>query len=166
MLKSAVSVESQQRPTAAPESSFHVRLRQESTDLLTHISFRPLPLNCPVVLRSVIKSDVERDVQVRITCNKCPRLHVNQQEIVLTQSGLNAGQSEDLNEYSKSLHVLRGNNDVALKFEAAEKPEQPGKGEASSEIRYCVCIVDDNGKGLHEPQLTSHLVPETEEATK
>ena len=161
MLNSAVSVESQEKPEVPPGSSFHVRLRRESTDLLTHVSFRRLPPNCPVVLRSVIQSDAERDVQVRITCNRCPRLHVNQEELVIMQSDSNAGRGKELNEYSKSLHLLRGNNDVALKFDASEQPGDSTEDEAPSEIRYCVCIVDDNGKGLHEPQLTSRLVPET-----
>ena len=161
MLKSSVSVESQSESTTSPGRSFHILLRQDSSDLLTHVIFRRPPLNCPVVLRSVMQSDVERNVQVRITCNSCPRVHINGEEITLLKNDSNAHRSKELGEYTTSLHLLRGKNEIALKFETAEQSGEQGKNEASPEIRYCVRIVDDNGKGLHEPQLTSHLRPDT-----
>ena len=161
ILKSAVSIESQSASTTSPGSSSHILLRRDSSDLLTHVIFRRPPLNCPVVLRSVMQSDVERNVQVRITCNSCPRVHVNGEEIALLQHDSDAGRIRELDEYTKSLHLLRGKNEIALKFENADLPAEPRKDETSSDICFCVRIVDDNGKGLHEPQLTSHLVPET-----
>lgn len=155
MLKSAVSVESQAQPTVPSGGSFHVRIKQESADLLTHVILKQLPVNCPVVLRSVIQSDGERDVQILITSNRCPRLHVNREEILLAKNDPSDLRCEELNEYTKSLHLLRGANDFALKFEGIEQPDSPAENETSSEILYCVRIVDDEGKGLHAPRLIS-----------
>ena len=108
-----------------------------------------------------MQSDVERNVQVRITCNSCPRVHINGEEMTLLKNDSNAHRIKELGEYTTSLHLLRGKNEIALKFETAEQSGEQGKNEASPEIRYCVRLVDDNGNGLHEPQLTSHLGPDT-----
>lgn len=130
-----------------------VRLERKPSELFTHVVLKQQEQASRIVVRSVIHSDSERDVQLRITCNRTPRLHLNGEEFTLIPTASEICGHKDQTSYTRPIHLLRGGNEIAFKFPDPERTT--GESNDVTDFEFCVCLVDDNGRGLHAPQVES-----------
>ena len=154
ILPSAVSVSSRATDAVASGNAIAASLKTTPANLFTQIVAQAPDGEYRVVLRSLLQSDKERNVDVIIHCNRSPRLHVNGEEIVLHQKEAGNGVEGELSEYTSTIHLLRGDNDSAFTF---DDPSASNFDDDKSQVRFCVRLIDEKGRGLHEPQIISRM---------
>ncbi|MFO0978775.1 MAG: hypothetical protein U0996_20375 [Planctomycetaceae bacterium] len=138
-----------------------VRIERTASGLINHLYCPPAEKETRFLLRSEVRSNADRPVQIRISCNRVPEFHVNGEEIKL----VSRPHDDDgkLSLYSNSISLLRGENTFALKFAAAGEASAPNENantnpdSKSDPIQFCVQIVDDQGKGIHAPEIIESL---------
>ena len=130
-----------------------MRLERKPSELFTHVVLEQQQQATRIVLRSVILSDSERNVQLRITCNRTPRLHLNGEEFTLIPSPCNVCELKNQTSFTRPIHLLHGTNEIAFKF--PDPVQEAAENADFTDLGFCVCLVDDGGRGLHAPQVVS-----------
>ncbi|MBL8809929.1 MAG: hypothetical protein JNM43_07125 [Planctomycetaceae bacterium] len=120
--------------------------------LISHVSSRIAQAEVRFVLRTELQSDSDRRVIVRVSSDKIPHLYLNGEEISLNGAPADS-ETQRLHRYSKLVTVLRGPNDLALKFESPEAPDD--RPDSGTDVSFCVQLLDENGKGITAPEVRS-----------